>query len=165
MYRFPSSLCAFYPLLFPNWHADLEFACKFCFLVFSFCYLVYWRQAVSCVPYFNRAETVARPTPQPVTPVYHAEWVVYWRELVVLWALTVSCTVKHVYSGESVAWHPKLSGVDRSAQTRQVHINSQAYTCIHHRVQHAVGDMTMSGWKPTISLRYPPPMYTVESEN
>ncbi len=47
---------------------------------------------------------------------------------------------------ESVAWHlKKLSGVDRSAQTRQVHINSHAYTCIHHRIKLAVGDMTMSG--------------------
>ncbi len=26
----------------------------------------------------------------------------------------------------------KLSGVDRLAQTRQVHINSHAYTFIHH---------------------------------
>ncbi len=39
----------------------------------------------------------------------------------------------------------KLSGVDRPAQTRQVHINSHAYTCIHHRIQLAVSDMTMSG--------------------
>ncbi len=45
-----------------------------------------------------------------------------------------------------------FSGADRSAQTRQVHINSHAYTCIHHRIQLEVGDMTMSGWKPTISL-------------
>ncbi len=27
---------------------------------------------------------------------------------------------------------------------------------IHHRIQLAVGDMTMSGWKPTISLIHPP---------
>ncbi len=39
----------------------------------------------------------------------------------------------------------KLSGVDRSTQTRQVHINSHAYSCIHHRIQLAIGDMTMSG--------------------
>ncbi len=32
-----------------------------------------------------------------------------------------------------------------------------AYTCIHQRIQLAVGDMTMSGWKPTISLIHPPP--------
>ncbi len=51
----------------------------------------------------------------------------------------------------------KLSGVDRSAQTKQVHINSHAYTCIHHPIQLAVGDMTMSGWKPTISLIHTPP--------
>ncbi len=38
----------------------------------------------------------------------------------------------------------KLSGVDRSAQTRQVHINSHAYTYIHRRFQLAVRDMTMS---------------------
>ncbi len=50
----------------------------------------------------------------------------------------------------------KLSGVDRSAQTRQVHINSHASTCIHHRIQLAVGDVTMSAWKPTISLIPPP---------
>ncbi len=29
-------------------------------------------------------------------------------------------------------------------------------TYIHHRIQLAVGDMTMSGWKPTISLIHPP---------
>ena len=50
----------------------------------------------------------------------------------------------------------KLSGVHRSAQTRRVHINSHAYTCIHHQIQLAVGDTTMSGWKPTISLIHPP---------
>ncbi len=49
-----------------------------------------------------------------------------------------------------------FSGVDRSDQIRQVHINSHAYTCIHQRIQLAVGDMTMSGWKPTISLIHPP---------
>ncbi len=38
--------------------------------------------------------------------------------------------------------------------------NSHAYTCIHHRIQLAVGDMTMSGWKPTISLIQPPPPST-----
>ncbi len=54
------------------------------------------------------------------------------------------------------AWHLKLLGVDRSDQTRQVHTNSHTYTCIHHRIQLAVGDMTMSGWKPTISLIPPP---------
>ena len=31
-------------------------------------------------------------------------------------------------------------------------VNSHAYTCIHHRIRLAVGDMTMSGWKTTISL-------------
>ncbi len=51
----------------------------------------------------------------------------------------------------------KLLSVDRSAQTRQVHSNSHAYTCIHHRIQLAVGGMTMRGWKPTISLIHPPP--------
>ncbi len=30
--------------------------------------------------------------------------------------------------------------------------------CIHHRIQLAVGDMTMIGWKPTISLIHPPRM-------
>ena len=30
------------------------------------------------------------------------------------------------------------------------------YTCMHHRIQLAVGDMTMGGWKPTISLIHPP---------
>ncbi len=35
-----------------------------------------------------------------------------------------------------------------------------AYTCIHHRIQLAVGDMTMSGWKPTISLIHPPTLIT-----
>ena len=45
----------------------------------------------------------------------------------------------------------------RSVQTRQVHINSHAYTCIHHRIQPVVGDMTISGWKPTTSLIHPHP--------
>ncbi len=49
-----------------------------------------------------------------------------------------------------------MSGVDRSAQTRQVHIKSPR---IHQRIQLAVGDMTMSGWKPIISLIHPPPHY------
>ncbi len=50
----------------------------------------------------------------------------------------------------------KLSGVNRSVQTRQIHIKSHAYTCIHHRIQLALGDMTiMSGWKPTKSLIHP----------
>ncbi len=31
----------------------------------------------------------------------------------------------------------------------------QWYTCIHHRIQLAVGDMTMRGWTPTISLIHP----------
>ncbi len=35
--------------------------------------------------------------------------------------------------------------------------NHHTYTCIHHRIQLAVGDMTMSGWKPTINLIHPPP--------
>ncbi len=39
----------------------------------------------------------------------------------------------------------KLSGVNRSAQTRQVHINAHAHTYIHHRIQLAVGNMTMIG--------------------
>ncbi len=52
----------------------------------------------------------------------------------------------------------KLSGVDRSAQTRQIHINPHAYTCIHHRIQLAVGDMTISGWKPTLILIHPTPL-------
>ncbi len=30
------------------------------------------------------------------------------------------------------------------------------HTCIHHRIHLAVGDMTMSGWKPIISLIHPP---------
>ncbi len=51
----------------------------------------------------------------------------------------------------------KILGVDRMPQTSQVHINSHAYTCIHHRIQLAVGDTTMSGWKPTISLILPLP--------
>ena len=34
--------------------------------------------------------------------------------------------------------------------------NHHAYTYIHHQIQLAVGDMTMSGWKPTISLIHPP---------
>ncbi len=50
----------------------------------------------------------------------------------------------------------KLSGIDRSAQTSQVNINSHTDTCINHRIELAVGDMTMSGWKPTISLIHPP---------
>ncbi len=54
-----------------------------------------------------------------------------------------------------------FSGVDRSDQIRQVHINSHAYTCIHQRIQLAVGDMTMSGWKPTISLINPPPPHAL----
>ncbi len=43
---------------------------------------------------------------------------------------------------------------------REYHLfsNHHAYTCIHHRIQLAVGDMTMSGWKPTISLIHPPPI-------
>ncbi len=49
----------------------------------------------------------------------------------------------------------KLPGEDRSAQTRPVRINSHAYTSIQHRIQLAVSDMTMSGWKPTISLIHP----------
>ncbi len=50
-----------------------------------------------------------------------------------------------------------LSGIDRSDQTGQVHINSHAYTYIHHRIQLAVGDMTMSG----ISLiHHPTPIGT-----
>ena len=35
-------------------------------------------------------------------------------------------------------------------------LNHHAYTCIHHWIQRAVGDMTMSGWKPTISLIHTP---------
>ncbi len=33
----------------------------------------------------------------------------------------------------------------------------KCYTCIHHRIQLAVDDMTVSGWKPTISLIPPHP--------
>ncbi len=56
---------------------------------------------------------------------------------------------------ESVAWHPKIV---RPKQDRST-LNHQASTCIHHRIQLAVGDtcMTMIGWKPTISLIPPPP--------
>ncbi len=60
-----------------------------------------------------------------------------------------------------MAWHLKTVGRSRSVQTRQVHINSHAYTCIRHRIQFAVGDMTMSRWNPTISLIHPPPPYSV----
>ena len=31
------------------------------------------------------------------------------------------------------------------------------YTCMHHRIQH--GDMTMGGWKTTLSLMHPPPSH------
>ncbi len=43
---------------------------------------------------------------------------------------------------ESVACHPKAVVLDRSAQTRQVQLNTPApaYTCIHHRIQLVVGD-------------------------
>ncbi len=38
----------------------------------------------------------------------------------------------------------------------QIHIkNHHTYTYIHHQIQLAVGDMTMSGWNPTISLIHP----------
>ncbi len=33
MCNFANNLCASFSLLCQNWHADLEFACKFCFLV------------------------------------------------------------------------------------------------------------------------------------
>ena len=33
MCNFVNNLCASFSLLCQNWHADLEFACKFCFLV------------------------------------------------------------------------------------------------------------------------------------
>ena len=52
----------------------------------------------------------------------------------------------------------KLSGVDRSAWTRQVHTESpriHLHTPLNPTV--AVGDVTMSSWKPTISLIPPPP--------
>ncbi len=42
--------------------------------------------------------------------------------------------------------------------------NHLAYTCTHHRMQLAVGDMTMSGWKPTISLIPPPPDHEDEQQ-
>ncbi len=49
-----------------------------------------------------------------------------------------------------------LLAVCRSARKRYcswpLDVNSHAYTCIHHRIRLAVGDMTMSGWKTTISL-------------
>ena len=35
--------------------------------------------------------------------------------------------------------------------------NHHVYTCIHHRTQLAVGDMTMSGLKSTIGRIPPPP--------
>ncbi len=38
--------------------------------------------------------------------------------------------------------------------------HSHAYTWKHHRIQLAVGYMTMSGWKPTISLIQSPPTPT-----
>ncbi len=50
----------------------------------------------------------------------------------------------------------KLSGVGLSAQQDMSTLNHLAYTCIHHRNHLAVGDMTMSGWKPTIILIQPP---------
>ncbi len=34
MCNFVNNLCASFSLLCQNWHADLEFACKFCFLVY-----------------------------------------------------------------------------------------------------------------------------------
>ncbi len=48
----------------------------------------------------------------------------------------------------------KMSGVDHVAQTRWVQINSPhlQYTCIHHRIQLAVSDMILRGWKPTLCL-------------
>ncbi len=49
----------------------------------------------------------------------------------------------------------EMSSEKHSATPTRLSINSHAYTCIHHRIQLAVGDMTMSGWKPTISLIHP----------
>ncbi len=64
--------------------------------------------------------------------------------------------------------HPKLvkwycaftRNVINTAKTQNLNWNSHAYTCIHHRIQLAVDDMTMSGWRRTITLipsTSPPP--------
>ncbi len=45
-------------------------------------------------------------------------------------------------------------------QTRQVHIKSPRMHLHIPSNQLAVGDMTMSGWKPTISLIHPPPPHS-----
>ncbi len=61
----------------------------------------------------------------------------------------------------TLAMHCSLGAWSKSVQYRIVTLYwvcrsfpryTVAYTCIHHRIQLAVGDMTMSGWKPTISL-------------
>ena len=41
-------------------------------------------------------------------------------------------------------------------QVTATDLNWHAYTYIHHRIHLAVRDMTMNGWKPTISLIHPP---------
>ncbi len=46
----------------------------------------------------------------------------------------------------------KLSDVDLRPKQDRSTLNHHAHTCICHRIQLAVGDMTMNGWKPTISL-------------
>ena len=60
----------------------------------------------------------------------------------------------------------KLSGVDKIVRPKQDRstLNHHTHTCIHHRIQLAVGDMTMGGWKPTISLiQHPPPQQFISS--
>ncbi len=51
---------------------------------------------------------------------------------------------------ESVAWHPKTVGRRSFCPSKTGNINSQAYICIHHRIQLAAGDMTMSGHNSAI---------------
>ncbi len=64
---------------------------------------------------------------------------------------------------KSVAWHPKTVGRilfdPNKTVPNYVTTPTPAYTCMHHRIQLAVRDMTMSGCKPTLSLvpPYPPP--------
>ncbi len=63
--------------------------------------------------------------------------------------------LKHAHT---LQW-PLLTSIQDSVSSKHHH----AYTCIHHRIQLAVGDMTMSGWKPTISPIHPPP--SISSNN
>ncbi len=58
---------------------------------------------------------------------------------------------------ESVAWHLKTIGRRSFGPNKTGPHNLHAYTCIHHRIQLAVGDMTISGSKPIISLIHPTP--------